>query len=283
MKFFEQAVALDPDFALALAMLSEAHRSLYFMGYDHTEERLVSAWAAIERAAELEPDLADVRVVLGHYYYQADLDYTRALAEFSKAAEDLPNDPELLRSIAYIWRRQGLFEESLEYLARAAALTPKITDVAVEYSYTLCVVGEYDKGLDMLERSIAIDPDQEWPYLLKALLYWTRGREGDLALARESLTQFPDPRSFYPAWFWIRQGWLEGNFQESLDRIANLTKPILALQSTFFPNELLAGLTYHFMGDSERARPALEAAVEILLREVEAAPEDPRFQSFVAN
>ena len=91
---FEQATELDPNFALAYVKLSEAHRSLYFFGYDHTRLRIEKARKAVERALELQPKLPAAHVELGYYYYHGFLDYDKALKEFSIASKSLPNDNE---------------------------------------------------------------------------------------------------------------------------------------------------------------------------------------------
>ena len=54
-EYFEQAVAQDPDFALAWAGLSGAHTRMYWYDLDRTPERRARALAAVERAFELSP------------------------------------------------------------------------------------------------------------------------------------------------------------------------------------------------------------------------------------
>jgi serine/threonine-protein kinase len=278
-RLFEQATALDPEFTLAWVRLSDAERSLYFFGYDRTESRLERAWKAVRRANELDPDVADVHIALGDYHYQGHLDYARALSEYSKAVEDLPNDPQLLRSIAYIWRRQGLIDQAIGNMERATALNPTDSYANIELAYTLTLTGAYDRALEILESTVRIDPTQKWGYLLKALAYWSRGREGDLALARETLSRYPDQRSPYPAWFWIRQELYEGQPEAALTRIQNLSTPVLLLQARVEPREMLAGLVYRSIGDDARARPELESARRHLENEIDELPDDHRLHA----
>jgi len=78
-QMYEKAVELDPTFALAYAQLSRAHSGMYWRYYDRSEERLAMAKQAVDKALELDPDLPEAHLALGHYYYQAHLDYERAL------------------------------------------------------------------------------------------------------------------------------------------------------------------------------------------------------------
>src|SRR6059058_3026263 len=88
---FEQAIKLDPNFALAYADLSIAQSWLY-----HSSDPL-PAWREKARlnadeALRLQPDLPEGHLALGFSYYYGDRDYQRALAEFEIAKRDLPNE-----------------------------------------------------------------------------------------------------------------------------------------------------------------------------------------------
>src|SRR6266446_4913132 len=65
--FFERAVQLDPNFALAWARLSRAHAAVYFVGTDTTAARRDAAKKAIETAQQLPPNSPETRLALGYY------------------------------------------------------------------------------------------------------------------------------------------------------------------------------------------------------------------------
>jgi serine/threonine protein kinase/tetratricopeptide (TPR) repeat protein len=275
---FGQAVSLDGDFALAWVKLCEAHLGLYWFGYDATESRLQMAFDAVQRALQLDPDLPEVRFMLGDYYYRR-RDYERALQEFSAVYEKLPNNSELLSHIAFIWRRQGLFEQCLGNQERALQLNPRDVDSMIELSHTLAVVGEYDRAIELSQKVIELDPENEWAYLLLSLAYWLRDEEGDLDRARAVLAHYPDSRSSYPAAARIGQELYEGRFEAAQRLISNLSVPALSMQGAFQPRALLAGLTFLAGGDISRARSELEEAARFLKREIEKRPQDHRLPS----
>jgi tetratricopeptide (TPR) repeat protein len=149
----------------------------------------------------------------------------------------------------------------------------------IELSHTLVVVGKYDRAIELSERVIELNPENEWAYLLLSLACWLRDEEGDLDRARSTLAHYPDPRSSYPAAARIAQELYEGRFEAAQKLISNLSVPALSMQSTFQPRSLLAGLTFLASGDISRARRALEEAVRFLKQEIEKRPEDHRLPS----
>ncbi|MEJ2582936.1 MAG: hypothetical protein P8127_15085, partial [Acidobacteriota bacterium] len=66
-QFLNQAISLDPEFALAHAMLSENHSLIFHWRYDKSPQRLAAANAAARRAREIDPDLPEGHRALGFY------------------------------------------------------------------------------------------------------------------------------------------------------------------------------------------------------------------------
>src|SRR5438876_4337634 len=88
---FEQAIKLDPNFALAFAGLSMVESWLYHAS-DQVPARREKARLNTDDALRLQPDLPEAHLALGFSYYYGDRDYERALAEFEIARRRLPND-----------------------------------------------------------------------------------------------------------------------------------------------------------------------------------------------
>ena len=80
--FFERAVQLDPNFALAWARLSRAHAAVYFVGTDTTAARRDAAKKALETAQKLQPNSPETQLALGYYQYYVPRDYGLAKSTF---------------------------------------------------------------------------------------------------------------------------------------------------------------------------------------------------------
>lgn len=274
---FERAVELDPAFALAWAALSLEHSYLYHLRYDVTDERQASARRAAERALELQPDLPEAHLAMGHYYYRCHRDYDHALEEFSIASRELPNDSRLLGAIGAIRRRQGDFEEAVRNAERAIELSPRDAMLMWDTGVTYTHMRKYEEARRYFDRSIALDPYEPPAYALKAINEWTL--KGDLTAAREALEAMPDSGDPFSTWIWFNQEVLEGNYQAALERISSSPIEMFEWMVALIPREQLLGDVYSLMGDRERARAAYESARTVLERERAERPDDARVHS----
>src|SRR6476620_2863531 len=127
---FEQAIKLDPNFALAFAGLSMAESWIHH-STDPTASWRDKARLHADEALRLQPDLPEGHLALGYSYYYGDRDYERALAEFDIARRGLPNESQAYLAIGSIQRRQGKWAESTANLEKAAELDPKNTTILI--------------------------------------------------------------------------------------------------------------------------------------------------------
>src|SRR5437762_8235149 len=131
---FEQAIKLDPKFALAFAGLSMVQSWIYHNS-DPNPVRREKARLNAEEALRLQPDLPEGHLALGFSYYYGDRDYERALSEFEIARSGLPNESQTYLAIGSIQRRQGKWAESTANLEKSAALDPKNINVLVNLCF----------------------------------------------------------------------------------------------------------------------------------------------------
>src|SRR5947207_7664390 len=86
---YQEAVTLDPNFALAWVYLSSADSSLYWNGVDPTPARLAAAKDAADRAVALDPNLPEIHLAIGYYHLYGLPDFKVALEEFRSAEKSL--------------------------------------------------------------------------------------------------------------------------------------------------------------------------------------------------
>src|SRR5712692_4367871 len=133
-QLFEQAIKLDPNFALAFAGLSRVESWIYH-SFDPIPAWREKARFNADEALRLQPDLPEGHLALGFSYYYGDRDYQRALAEFETARRGLPNEAQAYLAIGSIQRRQGKWDESNANLEKAAALDPKNISILVNLGF----------------------------------------------------------------------------------------------------------------------------------------------------
>src|SRR5947209_7441797 len=134
-QFYDQAIMLDPKFALAHARLASTRAQIYHY-YEPLDTWKSKAFAEAELALRLQPNLAEAHLALGQCDYWLDQDYERALAEFGAAAALSPSDAEIGRLIASIKRRQGKWQESLQEYERVQKTDPQNPNTVRELVFT---------------------------------------------------------------------------------------------------------------------------------------------------
>jgi TolB-like protein/tetratricopeptide (TPR) repeat protein len=123
-ELFRQAVALQPDFALAWAGLSRAHNDSVAWGFATPSEGYAQARVAANRALALAPDLVEGLVALGQVLASDDLDWKGADATFRKAIELAPGNAVALHSASWLAAVYGRIDEALALARRIAVLDP---------------------------------------------------------------------------------------------------------------------------------------------------------------
>ena len=153
----KQAIALDPNYALAHALLAKIHGGLIWF-WDRSEQRMRAAREAAERAMALNPDLPESRAALADYYYRVENDYERAIRELEAAHEISPSNAEVLGDMAVTHRRLGHWQQAVEHYAEAHSLDPANVALLLEYATTLIMVHDFERAIDSLDPMIAEYP-----------------------------------------------------------------------------------------------------------------------------
>ncbi len=188
-RFLDQAVARDPEFALAFSLGARWHCELYWFGFDKRPERLESAKAAAERALRLQPDLGDAHIALGFYHYFGYRDYDSARAEFDIARHATPNDAEVWDALGAIDRRQGRWQDAIRNLEKARALDPRNTSVLWNLSETYSFHGREREAQQGMEDGSKVNPNAHFFSLARAAID-LRAR-GDTQPLRAALRNVP--------------------------------------------------------------------------------------------
>jgi serine/threonine protein kinase/tetratricopeptide (TPR) repeat protein len=165
-----QAVAHDSSFFQAYCLLSHTHDLLYFFGFDRTPERLALAESAIQAAFRLRPDSGEAHLARAENLYRGYLDYDGALTELGLARQSLPNDPMVFELKGYIERRRGKQQEALQSLEHAVDLDPRNFFTLQQIAASYDLLQRYADEAAMLERALAIKPDDLDTKVARALM-----------------------------------------------------------------------------------------------------------------
>ncbi len=270
---YERAVELDPSFAAGWAGLAYQHLRQHWYGYDRTPERLEDARAALERAEELDPDLAEVRIARGYYLYWGLRDYAGAVREYRAAVEILPGDAELPNLIGYVLRRQGRLLEAAGHLSRGLERNPRNASLAEELGNTYRAARVWEEAEQYLDIAIELAPDYPDAYMRKAELHVSRG--GDTEAARSTLQAGARAGLGADLLFHLYRIEILGRrWDAALEQLGEATRDVYEYQYELYPIDLLAGLAYAYKGDRTSADSLLQSALETLERLRTDTPDD---------
>jgi tetratricopeptide (TPR) repeat protein len=187
--FLEQAVRLDPKFALAYCASAEAHDLLYYL-YDPTPEQRALGEAAVNSALGLQPDLPEVHRVYAYHLYRGYHDYERARVQLGIARRGLPNDAEAIALEALMDRRQGQFAKAIQEFNEAITRDPHNSVFVEDLALTLYFTRQFRAAEQIFDRLIELRPDQP---ILKAQkpLFVTFFKTGDDTAVRTALAALP--------------------------------------------------------------------------------------------
>jgi TolB-like protein/class 3 adenylate cyclase/Tfp pilus assembly protein PilF len=189
--YFRQAIALDPDFALGWAGLSQAYGIQSGYGWAPVEgyER---ARDAAKRALAIAPDLPEAHVRLGQVLESRDWNWKAANDEYQRAFALAPGNVDVLRGIAGMARIFVGPDAGIELLRRAVALDPLSSSVHRMLGLRCFLAGRLDEATAALNTCLDLNPKAGLVHCFLCATSLAQGRATEaLELAeREALPEF---------------------------------------------------------------------------------------------
>ena len=185
--FYERAVQLDPNFALAWARLSRADALLYFNGEDTTPPtRRDETKRALENAQNLQPESPETLLALGYYQYWVLRDYGPAKTTFERVSKMLPGGSDVPQALGYVTRREAHWDQSIAYFQQALILDPRNVELLVDTASTYGMLRQFPAALKLYDRVLDITPNDPDVMAAKAGVYQA---QGDLQEAARFLSE----------------------------------------------------------------------------------------------
>jgi tetratricopeptide (TPR) repeat protein len=245
------------------------------------EEYLVKTKEYLDKAIALEPDLMEVRLETGAYYYHCKLDYQSALQILEKLKTEYPNNDSLLFIIGAVYRRMGQFDKAFDYMDRSIALNPSYSSHWMDAATTLVLLRKYTQAEEFYKTAISLSPSGAVIYEFLAEHYL---RIGETNKARELLAnnlrydnlQYDTPRSYLVhSDIELRERY----FDKAIDILNSAPDILMDNQSYYLPKSLQLGLIYNMMHNNELAHKHFLLARKILEDKMSELQNDSRLYS----
>ena len=156
--YFQQAVRIDPNYALAYVSLAEAYLSLG-TGAERPKDVVPKAKAALAKALELDDQFAEAHTILGAIKNMYDWDRLGAEIAHKRALELNPNSELAHRLYAIFLISVGRFDEALVETDRALDLGPLLSVIYRDKGMILHLTGQYDRATEQLQKALELDPN----------------------------------------------------------------------------------------------------------------------------
>jgi len=157
-EYFNQAIELDPTYALAWAGVADSYYQLSSLVL-LPAEAIPKARAAATRALALDDNLAEAHASLGIIKAQYDWDRPGAAKEFARAIELNPNYAPARQWYGMYLFEAGRFDEALTELTYAQQLDPFSLYIAVTAVWPLVSTGRYREAIASLEKTMEMHPE----------------------------------------------------------------------------------------------------------------------------
>jgi TolB-like protein/Tfp pilus assembly protein PilF len=163
--YFQQAVARAPDYAMAHAGLADAYTVQAFLRGSSRAEAVGKARAAVTRALELDPDLAEAHTALGLVRFYFEWDWAGAETELRRALELNPGSRSVHEEYGGFLTAMGRLDEGLAQSREAARLDPLSVNPVHDIAINALVRGDYEQAAAGFRQTIDIDPNWTWGYI----------------------------------------------------------------------------------------------------------------------
>ena len=158
-EYFNQAIALDPKFALAYAGLADSYMLLpnYDFGGTSVRESIAPARVAIEKALELDDSLAEAYASRG-LLDTVELQLERATIDFARAIELKPNYATAHHWLMLGQLALGRFEPAMAEAKRALELDPLSVIINADAGWMYACARQFDEAEKRERKTLEIDP-----------------------------------------------------------------------------------------------------------------------------
>ena len=195
-KFFEQAIAEDPTYALAYTGLADS----YALHVDYRNVRVQSGFEHAKmyarRAIELDDSLAEAHASLAWSLFIYDWDWQAADAEFRRAISCDPRYAPAHQWYQFLLAAKGSLDQALVEGLTAVDLDPASVSVLRSLGFSFIYSRRYAQARPYLERAVAMNPLAEESYRLLGLTF---ALEGDFAEAERVIREVTNlPQATYP-------------------------------------------------------------------------------------
>jgi len=259
-RYFEQAIAKDPGYALAYSGQATCYSVLCVISGLAPEESYPKAKEAVVKALELDEELGEAHASLGYLKFFLDWDFAGAEREFKRAIKLSPGSVDVYILYSIYLAFMGRFDEAIAGFKRAVELDPASP---VTYTYLggfgYHLAGRFDEAIDQIKKGLDMDPNILLGQLLLASTYALKGMYGEaIAQADKMISVWP---TLEDAQILCFLGWVYA-VSGRQEKARGFLNRMLDLRAKRYVDAYMIGEVYAGLGEKDKAFEWLNKAYE---------------------
>jgi len=286
-EFFQKALEIDNNYALAYAGLSDVYRALPDYTSLPPREAYEKARDLANKAVEIDNSLSEAHtslaVVLNNMF-----DWEGAEREFKKAIESNPGYATAHHWFALYYMYRGRFAEAIEEINEAYSLDPLSLPINRDIGTVHYYAGNYDKAIEALNKTLELDPNFSLVHELLGRVYQKKG------MYKEALREFETEKGFARSWRPVLDAWIIISYMESgmKEKAKTLLEEFKKKASESYISPYSLSWIYFALGNEDQGFQWLERAYkerDSWLCEIKVEPvfdsvrQNPRFLALLKN
>ncbi|HVQ37219.1 MAG TPA: tetratricopeptide repeat protein, partial [Pyrinomonadaceae bacterium] len=255
--YFNQAIEIDPNYALAYDGLSAAYRSLALGSEMAPREFLPKSIAAAQKAISIDDGLAESHTALGVSMFWYEWNWTEAENQLKRALELDPNSAEGHLFYAHLLSNTGRHAEALAEIKRGRELDPFSPFLNALEGQFLVHAGKPDEALARLREAFELAPGFWLPHVFASSAYAEKGMFAEAIAEARRATELSPAQTISLAYggYALAKSGKQTEAQEVLDNLLKLST------ERFVPPYHIALLS-NGLGDRDKAFEWLERGLE---------------------
>ncbi len=258
-EFFRQAIAREPEYALAWAGLGQSHASHAFLLSQGRDESIREARFATRKALEIDPDLAEGLAVSGMIRLYFDWDLEGAAQDLQRAVELNPGSAVAYEEYSNVLMVQKRFEEGLVIGREAKRLDPLSILPTHQLGIVYLASGLYQEAAREFEEAQQLRPGWVWGYIKRGLALVPVGRCEEALAEIERAEEILAGADNDSAASWI--GWVLARCGEP-ERASDYLERMEDAERDRFVDPMYISIVYAGFGDVESVLDRLEESYQ---------------------
>jgi len=271
--YFDQAVVIDPHYALAHAATAEAHILVADL-FVPAKDVLPLARESARKALECDPRLAEGHTVDAMVAMAGDLDWKKAEAGFRKAIALNANMSVAHSWLGWVLSATGRSDEGLAASRQAVTLEPRSPVAHATLAANLYFTGNYGESFSAAGSALEIDPQFHLALLWRGMAMIARGLPGIVAAKLEEVHKT------------VKVPFVTATLGRAyaasgkVDKARAMLQELTEAAETQHVSAIIFAQMYAALGDRPQALAALERAYETRSKMLQWTGRDPVFQAF---